>query len=94
MDDIWGNILSDAVDHETLLRASELEPNMIVRQIDGEKNWRVMGCYCPDGFSDQGLWIAHMQDEHEYDWTYLYSAQGKMDEQKWILLGWYVTPKI
>lgn len=84
MSDIWNDALNEAVDSQTLLYAHELAPSMLVKQVGGEKVWRVAGCYMPDGFT---ISICHLVDnEKDYDWIYAYQHNGKMDDKRWILV--------
>src|SRR5690349_22631399 len=84
MDDIWQAAIRDATHRETILYTHELEPNMIVQRLNGQKTWCVSECLMPDGFP---LRIVRMIDEKGYDDTVLFEAHGRLDERNWKLLG-------
>lgn len=85
MGDLWGSAINEAVGHDTLLRASELDVHMVVQHVKGQKIWRVIECLSPDGFPKQG--IVRMVDEKGYDDTWLYEHGGKMNDPVWKLIG-------
>lgn len=83
--DIWRAALDEALDTATVLRASELLVDMVVRCVGGRQRWRVVECLCPDVFWRMG--IVRMVDETGDDNTYLFEIGGRRDEAKWVLLG-------
>lgn len=88
MPDIWDTAIDDAVSKVSLLKPSELQVNMIVRNVNGDREHRVIECLtAPDGFVGQG--IFRTMDSHGYDQTFVYAFGGKNDDPVWILLGWY-----
>jgi hypothetical protein len=81
---IWSEAIESAIARETLVRPSEMQPNMLVQRILGSKLWRVMGCHSLDYVP---YWLIHLQDENGYDDFIAYQIEG-VNDKSWKLIGW------
>jgi hypothetical protein len=81
--------LQTALLHKTMLRASELEPHMIVsEERDGSRATRVViGVYIGP-FDDANVNIVEWLFPDGLTDLFIYQPNGKLDDPRFSLLGW------